>query len=46
MGSQFHAEFRSRPERPSVLHEALINAASTYNNLREKNFIEQTKFAK
>jgi CTP synthase len=46
MGSQFHAEFRSRPERPSVLHEALINAASIYNNLREKNFIEQTKFAK
>ncbi len=46
MGSQFHAEFISRPERPSVLHEALVRAALRYNNLRRNNFIEQEKFAK
>ncbi|MCL6003286.1 MAG: CTP synthase (glutamine hydrolyzing) [Thermoplasmatales archaeon] len=46
MGSQFHAEFISRPERPSILHEALVLAASKYNKVRRKNFIEQEKFAK
>jgi CTP synthase len=46
MGSQFHAEFKSRPEKPSVLHEALVRAASKYNRTRRKNFIEQEKFAK
>ncbi len=46
MGSQFHAEFKSRPEKPSVLHEALVRAASKYNSTRRKNFIEQEKFAK
>ncbi len=46
VGSQFHAEFISRPEKPSVLHEALVRAASKYNKLRRKNFIEQEKFAK
>lgn len=39
VGSQFHAEFRSRPERPSVLHEALIKAAFSYNNFSRKDFI-------
>ncbi len=46
MGSQFHAEFISRPEKPSVLHEALVRAASKYKSERRKNFIEQEKFAK
>ncbi len=46
MGSQFHAEFKSRPEKPSILHEGLVLAASKYNNVRRKGFIEQEKFAK
>lgn len=37
MGSQFHAEFRSRPERPSVLHGALVEAALRYKKISEKN---------
>lgn len=46
IGSQFHAEFKSRPERPSVLHEALVKAALSYNNFSRKGFIEQSKIAK
>lgn len=46
VGSQFHAEFKSRPEMPSVLHEALVLAASVYKETGRKNFIEQEKFAK
>ncbi len=37
MGSQFHAEFRSRPERPSVLHGALVEASLQYKKISEKN---------
>ncbi|MEM0141181.1 MAG: CTP synthase [Thermoplasmatales archaeon] len=43
LGSQFHAEFRSRPEAPSVLHEGLVVAASKYRNLMQKGFIQQEK---
>jgi len=46
MGSQFHAEFKSRPMKPSVLHEALVKAALSYNNFSRKSFIEQPKIAK
>ena len=46
VGSQFHCEFRSRPEKPSILHEALVLAASSYNKNRRNNFIEQEKIAK
>jgi len=30
MGSQFHAEFKSRPFKPSVLHLGLVEAAYQY----------------
>jgi len=46
MGSQFHAEFKSRPETPSVLHEALVVAALKYRNLVQKGFIQPEKIAK
>ncbi len=37
MGSQFHAEFRSRPEKPSVLHSALVMEALQYKKISEKS---------
>ncbi|MEM0130486.1 MAG: CTP synthase (glutamine hydrolyzing) [Thermoplasmatales archaeon] len=43
VGSQFHAEFRSRPEAPSVLHEGLVIAALKYRNLMQKGYIQQEK---
>lgn len=46
VGSQFHAEFKSKPERPSVLHEALVRAAVYYKNIPRKDFIEQQKITK
>ncbi|MGC8645367.1 MAG: glutamine hydrolyzing CTP synthase [Thermoplasmata archaeon] len=45
MGSQFHAEFKSRPEAPSVLHEGLVIAALRYRNLMQKRYIEPEKIA-
>ncbi|MEM4104613.1 MAG: CTP synthase (glutamine hydrolyzing) [Thermoplasmatales archaeon] len=45
VGSQFHAEFRSRPEAPSVLHEGLVIAALKYRNLVQKGYIQQEKIA-
>lgn len=30
MASQFHPEFKSRPDKPSALHQGLVNAAIAY----------------
>jgi CTP synthase len=32
MGSQFHPEFRSRPNRPHPLFRGLVAAAKEYHN--------------
>ncbi len=37
MGSQFHAEFKSRPFRPSVLHLGLVEAAYQYKKFLGNN---------
>ena len=37
MGSQFHAEFKSRPQYPSVLHSALVEASARYKKISEKS---------
>jgi len=37
MGSQFHAEFKSRPFKPSVLHLGLVEAAYQYKKFLRNN---------
>ncbi len=37
MGSQFHAEFKSRPFKPSVLHKGLVIAAHEYKKILENS---------
>jgi CTP synthase len=35
VGSQFHPEFRSRPNKPSPLHYGLVRAAIEYSRTRK-----------
>jgi len=36
IGSQFHPEFKSRPQRPGPLHYGLVKAALEYSHRRKK----------